>query len=164
MRQVRTTWFRWLIVAIVVIFLTLIAQGHEGGAEGIRVRVIPFQEYIEATQFLFEGHRNPYSWMVSVLIDGLGNLVVFMPLGAALEYALRDHVGLISKRMKVIALFGGGLSLSYEIVQYWIPGRVSAIDDVIINTTGTILGALLVLVLCSRKQRRLRSENLAHGR
>ncbi|MBN1313697.1 MAG: VanZ family protein [Anaerolineae bacterium] len=151
----RTTWPRWLIVGIIVILLTLIAQGHEGNALGPKIRLIPFEEYAAATMGLLRGWEDADRWLSFVLIDGIGNLVVFMPLGAALDYALRDTITPISRRIRVIALLGGALSSTYEITQLWIPGRITAIDDVIINTAGTVLGAAFVLALRLHREKRI---------
>ena len=157
MHKTRTSWLRWVIVAILVILLTLIAQGHEGHTVGPRIRLIPFKEYVTATMALIRGWEDARRWMVFVLIDGLGNLVVFMPLGAALDRALRDNIVSNAKRIITVALLGGALSAVYEITQLWIPGRVTAVDDVIINTAGAILGAVLIQSWHLRKQNKSRS-------
>ena len=40
-------------------------------------------------------------------------------------------------------LVGGLLSLTVEFLQYYIPRRDSSLTDVITNTTGSLLGALI---------------------
>lgn len=152
MDKERTTWRRRAGVWVVVILLSIIALGHHGNTTGPRIRLAPFEEYVEATTCLMQRCDGSGAWLVFVLIDGLGNLVVFMPLGVALDYALRDNIVPALKRVGVIALLGALLSISYEVIQMLIPGRVTAIDDVIINTAGTALGAVLVIALHSRKQ------------
>jgi glycopeptide antibiotics resistance protein len=147
-----TAWHRWIGVGVVVMVLSIIALGHNGHGSGPSIRLIPFREYIETTSGLLQGWDGARAWLVFTLVDGLGNLVVFMPLGAALDYALRDKRGPTLRRIGIITLLGALLSVSYETIQLWIPGRVTAIDDVIINTTGTALGAVLVIALRSRRQ------------
>ena len=78
-----------------------------------------------------------------VLISLAGNIVVFVPLGAALALALD---GLSTRRRLLLAtLIGAGLSLSIELLQATIPSRVTAVDDLLLNTIGTAIGALISL-------------------
>lgn len=74
-----------------------------------------------------------------LLIDLAGNVVVFVPLGAALALAL---AGLPRWRPPALATLGGaGLSLAIELLQTAIPSRVSGVDDWLLNTTGAAIGA-----------------------
>jgi glycopeptide antibiotics resistance protein len=76
-----------------------------------------------------------------VLISLAGNIVVFMPLGAALVFALGDKSA--RQRLLLATLVGAGLSLGIELVQMTIPSRVTAVDDLLLNTIGTATGALV---------------------
>lgn len=78
---------------------------------------------------------------VYLLIDLAGNVAVFVPLGAALVFALGDRPPV--PRLLIATLIGAGLSLTIELVQMTIPSRVTALDDWLLNTTGTAIGALL---------------------
>jgi VanZ family protein len=69
------------------------------------------------------------------LADGLLNLVLFVPLGLALGWNGRS----VAK----VALAGLLLSTAVEIAQLWIPGRDSSLSDIVFNTGGTLVGALL---------------------
>jgi len=75
--------------------------------------------------------------------DVLRNILGFMPLGfllcALLSRSPQSHHAILYSM-----LFGGALSLSIEILQAYIPQRGSGMSDVISNTLGTALGALLV--------------------
>jgi len=82
---------------------------------------------------------------VYLLIDLAGNVAVFVPLGAAFVFALGDRPP--AHRLLVATLIGAGLSLTIELVQMTIPSRVTALDDWLLNTTGTAMGALLGLGL-----------------
>ena len=42
---------------------------------------------------------------------------------------------------------GALLSVAIEIAQLWVPGRHSSVGDLVFNTTGTIVGALLLAAL-----------------
>lgn len=67
--------------------------------------------------------------------DVIRNLVLFVPLGAALA------LGGVSTRRAT--LIGVVLSAVIEAVQLWIPGRESSLSDVVCNGVGTSLGGFL---------------------
>jgi glycopeptide antibiotics resistance protein len=85
------------------------------------------------------------------LIDLAGNIVVFMPLGTALALAMRGRV--LGRRLLLATLGGAGLSLIIELIQTSVPSRVAAVDDWLLNTGGTFLGAAAVFVVAWRNQR-----------
>lgn len=68
--------------------------------------------------------------------NAIGNLVLFAPLGATLCL-----LGLRRRRAIVAGLC---LSTSIEIVQLFIPGRTTSINDVLLNTLSTFLGFAVV--------------------
>ncbi len=71
------------------------------------------------------------------LVDALLNLGLFVPLGIAL--------GIGGRPPGHAALVGGGLSLAIELVQLLVPGRDPSLSDLLTNTAGAFLGALLGL-------------------
>lgn len=77
-----------------------------------------------------------------VLISLAGNVVVFVPLGATLALALGDKPA--GRRLLLATLIGAALSLAIELAQTAIPSRVTALDDLLLNATGTASGALVV--------------------
>jgi hypothetical protein len=75
--------------------------------------------------------------------DILRNVVGFVPLGMAFYLYLLRVQG--KRRAVFLAIFLGGLtSLVIEILQAYIPQRVSGMTDIITNTSGTGLGVLLL--------------------
>ena len=66
--------------------------------------------------------------------NGMQNVILFMPLGAALA---NTRLGLGK-----VALLGTLVSVGVEVAQFWIPGRSPGIGDLLTNGTGTLLGAL----------------------
>jgi VanZ family protein len=78
-----------------------------------------------------------------VLLDLILNVVLFMPLGAALR--MRGFM------MRRAALTGFVISTTVELAQYWIPGREPSARDIATNTIGALLGALLVARLRERE-------------
>jgi hypothetical protein len=73
---------------------------------------------------LGEGHR----W----LADGILNLLLFFPLGAALSWNGRSPTRAI--------VVGFLLSTMVELAQVWIPGRDPSLSDIVFNTAGSALG------------------------
>jgi VanZ family protein len=73
--------------------------------------------------------------------DVARNIVGFMPLGFLLCGWLQQKRSL-PKAILVATILGGLLSLTVEVLQYWVPPRASGMTDIITNTTGTLLGAL----------------------
>ena len=71
------------------------------------------------------------------LVDVVGNVAVFVPLGLLVMAAWRiPALGLVS------GLLVGGVC---ELVQLAEPGRVASLTDVLTNTAGGVLGAVLIL-------------------
>jgi hypothetical protein len=81
----------------------------------------------------------PFSFSLGVghrwLADGILNLILFIPLGAALAWGGRSPA-----RAVVTAFL---LSTAVELGQMWIPGRDPSLSDIVFNTAGGALGAVI---------------------
>ena len=66
--------------------------------------------------------------------EKLLNVALFAPLGSALAFIGSRHA----------VLWGAALSVLIEATQLAIPGRLTSLADVILNTAGTAIGAALV--------------------
>jgi len=79
-----------------------------------------------------------------LIIDLVGNIVVFIPLGfglAGIFHPKRIPVTLI------LGLIGGFIfSLTIELIQLAIPSRTTDIDDLIFNSLGGLIGASLFVL------------------
>jgi glycopeptide antibiotics resistance protein len=72
----------------------------------------------------------------------IGNVLLFIPLGILLP--------VINKKMKNFFLMfvtGFYLSIFIELLQYTVAKRIFDIDDILLNTVGTILGFILYHIL-----------------
>jgi glycopeptide antibiotics resistance protein len=86
-----------------------------------------------------------------LFVDVLGNIAVFVPLGAALAVAILPTRRVPQQRtrlhgrwwLKVITA-GFLFSLSIELAQLAIPTRATDVDDVVLNTLGTAIGAAII--------------------
>ena len=84
---------------------------------------------------------------VSLNKDLIINVLGFLPFGYLLMSYLLDKNNL--KKISAIAvtvLVGAGISLSLEMLQYVIPGRISSLSDWILNSIDTFLGVCLYLL------------------
>jgi hypothetical protein len=83
-----------------------------------------------------------FDWTSSWRTDVIANILGFMPFGFVLcgFFALSRPRG---QAILISTLVGALLSLTVESLQYYIPQRDSSLTDVMSNTTGTLLGALI---------------------
>ncbi|HQE91832.1 MAG TPA: VanZ family protein [Anaerolineae bacterium] len=89
---------------------------------------------------------------IPFLIGFLGNIAVFIPLGAAAAFALANKPRWT--RLLAATAIGAGLSAAIELLQRTIPSRFSGFDDWLLNTIGTFIGAVIVNILICRRDRR----------
>jgi hypothetical protein len=79
------------------------------------------------------------------LANVLRNIILFLPLGFFGLFVLRrTFVGLGRRRaLGAVTLLGGALSGGVELLQLFIPGRNPLVVDLLANTAGAALGAML---------------------
>lgn len=73
-------------------------------------------------------------------LDVFINLVIYMPFGFL---AAHLFAGTALSRAVITTLLGGLLSAGLEMGQTYLPGRFTSLSDIILNTLGTLLGALV---------------------
>lgn len=150
----------WLAVLAVTAWLLSLTLREIGGGlrvGNIRIRASKTELNLRPFAYKAQSFRNLSSPVRAIrrsaqgylFIDALGNVAVFIPFGAAVATA--TLVGARSRRRSGfwrwwlrVSLAGLALSLIIELGQLAIPGRVTDIDDVILNTLGTAFGALIV--------------------
>ncbi len=77
-------------------------------------------------------------------IDFLLNVLLFVPFGFGVSAVLRKR-GVHRAITAVLALFAGALlSYTVEVLQFYIPTRNSGWDDIISNSSGAVLGFLIL--------------------
>lgn len=114
----------------VIILLTLLKGyfviGHLWRKDAHHIRelqLVPLNDFIAPTSIF------------GPLFNAVGNVVLFVPLGLLAYQLLRD--------VRRTALLGLGLSMGIEVLQYAFALGISDTDDLILNTCGTLVGALL---------------------
>jgi glycopeptide antibiotics resistance protein len=84
----------------------------------------------------------------------IGNVVLFVPLGFLAVVAL-------GKSVPVVTVMAGALSVAIECTQLLLGDRFTDIDDVLLNSTGAFVGALLasrlVAAVAARRTRSVRA-------
>jgi glycopeptide antibiotics resistance protein len=96
-------------------------------AADTEVMLVPFEEHVEAAVDADAGE------LVEKTLESIGNVLLFVPLGAALAFR-----GLTRRRS---ALIGLAFAATIEAAQYFVvPGRTAAVDDLLLNGLGVVLG------------------------
>ncbi|GAY78046.1 VanZ family protein [Sporolactobacillus inulinus] len=117
-----------------VLYLTMIPHGligtgnwHGGPVHHFNVNMNPLN--------LFDDFRS--ASMKYFIIDDLGNVLLFLPFGCmlTLKYPYFKFLHLV--------FMGALFSSIIECIQLFLPNRTTDINDVILNTIGTVAGYLL---------------------
>ncbi|PVC65411.1 hypothetical protein DBP18_31325 [Streptomyces sp. CS081A] len=121
------------LLALVPFLLVTLSHGYGYGAES-RISAVPFREILDAS-----AHADLDLSDVRA-VNLVGNVLLLVPFGAAAAFLWSGR-----RRVLKTALAGAVFSLIVEVAQYVLSlGRVSSVDDVLLNTAGAALGAFLV--------------------
>ncbi len=146
-KKVKINWYREVTLFAFVIFLVGLASQtiipkFETGVNGFNIvrsgihetNLIPFKVLFETYQEVFvNGYINYF------LINFLGNIILFIPFGLIVPLLWKTST------VKTI-LVGFCSSLFIEICQLFLT-RGTDIDDLMLNTTGVLLGILVLKFL-----------------
>ena len=120
-----------LVVYVAALALTTLTPTDEPAGAAAGVRWVPLTQTVAMLQ--------SRTWTVT-LAQIAGNVALFVPLGWLLPMT---WAYLRSPRR--IVLVGAACSLLIEVAQVAIPGRTPAVDDILLNTLGALLGAVMFL-------------------
>lgn len=112
------------------------------GKSYTKVDTTPFNEIVNLKERL---DTRPVSTQILavILVPILGNILLFVPWGFLMFISLYSVERLTVQTYLLTILIGLTLTLAIEAWQYFLPSRVADINDVIWNTVGTIIGAVL---------------------
>jgi glycopeptide antibiotics resistance protein len=132
-------------VTIFLLLLTTIAMAgitlSLSGKAYSKVDPVPFREVRLLYEKLSEG-PTPMPVVIALTMPIILNILLFMPWGFLMFITL-DHGDRPALQSYVMTfLFATGLSLAVEAWQYFLPTRVTDINDVIWNASGAVLGAI----------------------
>jgi VanZ family protein len=80
--------------------------------------------------------------------DATINLLSYLPVGLLLGLALRARLNVVASVLLSVSL-GVALSASMEYLQMYLPARISSNMDLLSNSAGTLIGALLAVSITS---------------
>ena len=127
-----------LIVTASIVFVTVYAAGKSYS----KIDPIPFEDLRHLTHRL--EHKPVSTQMVAVIVMPIiANVLLFIPWGF-LTFISLYTLERPTMQTYVLTILGGlSFSLAIEAWQYFLPTRVADVNDVIWNTTGAALGAIL---------------------
>ncbi len=97
------------------------------------------------------GHGLP-EWFIGYRkVEFAANILLFIPLGIILVLRLPRKLWWLA--IVIAAVFSGAVELAQAI---FLPARVPAWSDIVANTAGAFIGAILVLMVWSWSRRRAR--------
>lgn len=139
-------WLWWLFVGVTASWLLGMTLRPNRHFNPDQLNLIPMAEHSEALACLINNTCLSPRWALwFLLIDVVGNIIVFMPLGFGLAGVLR--LTNFRQTIGLAALGGFGLSLLIELSQLVIPSRTTDVDDLIFNTLGASMGAVIFALL-----------------
>lgn len=136
------------VAVIGIITLGSAVTGEFGGQSGISM--VPFQEIQRGLD-----HRGSRA-----RINLVGNIALFVPLGFTIAFLVRNGFW---ARLGLAGISGLVLSCAIEVTQYSF-GRIADIDDVILNTSGALVGGLMGALVAMSVARTTRRRALTPSR
>ena len=146
----------WAVAGLIALWLLSLTL--RPGTQLNGMNLVPFSHKFAAFQCLLFACRSQVERRASaafLFVDVLGNLAVFVPFGMAVAAATlprrpRSGQRRFGWRWWVgVTAVGALLSLGIELAQLFIPTRATDIDDLILNTLGTVAGAALFRLFLS---------------
>ena len=129
-----------IAVSIAIVSITVWTAGKSYA----KVDARPFDEIRQLAQRLGTGTKPISTHILAViLVPILGNVLIFLPWGFLMFIALYTLDRPTVQTYLLTVLLGFSFSLAIEAWQYFIPSRVADVNDVIWNTAGVVLGAVL---------------------
>ncbi|MFA1508677.1 VanZ family protein [Priestia aryabhattai] len=101
------------------------------------VNIMPFHTLYE---YFFQTNTNVDEWNSVSLLNLTANVMLFLPLGFFVSLIWRKY-----HSFKRVMILGLSVTCLIEFIQYFI-GRSSDIDDVLLNTFGTVIGYVVLLI------------------
>lgn len=125
-----------ITIAIAALTLSLTGKSYT------KVDPIPFEDVRHLVHRL-QNRPLPTSILSVMVMPIVGNVLLFVPWGFLMFISLYTVDRPTVQTYVLTILLGLSFSASIEATQYFMPTRVADINDVIWNTSGTMLGAFL---------------------
>jgi len=121
----------FVVISRMVYFPLHHVNGHIGVLKFDASRILPFRMNLNPLVCVDERYDG---WEVNII----GNIAMFIPVGVFWPMCFKKL-----KNVGTAVLAGGGLSLFIEISQLLFYDRCTDIDDLMLNTIGVLIGAVL---------------------
>jgi len=135
---------RWttILLLLAVTATIVIATVYTSGKSYSKIDPVPFED-IKHLSHRF-AHRPVSTQILAVIVMPIiANVLLFIPWGF-LTFISLYTLDRPTMQTYVLTILGGlSFSLAIEAWQYFLPTRVADVNDVIWNTTGAALGAIL---------------------
>jgi len=144
-RGVKTVTVRRFTTVLLLIAVTIgiaLATLWLSGKAYSKVDPVPFHELRVLVDRLAEGPV-PFPTFVALVSPMILNTLLFLPWGFLLFVLLDNGERQAPQSYLLTVVLAIGLSLAVEAAQYFLPTRVTDINDVIFNAFGAFVGALL---------------------
>jgi glycopeptide antibiotics resistance protein len=135
---------RWVTVLffLLVTGAVLTTTIYVSGASYSKVDPVPFEDVRHLAERL--EHRATSTQVLAILVMPIvANVLLFVPWAFLLFIVLYNPERPTVQTYVLTILLGLSFTLAIEAWQYFLPSRVADINDIIWNTAGTILGAIL---------------------
>ena len=107
-----------------------------------KVDPVPFED-LRHLMHRLEHKQLATSTVSLIVMPVIGNTLLFLPWGFLLFISLYAVDRPTLQTYVLTILLGISFSMAIEAVQYFLPSRVADVNDIIWNSAGTLLGALL---------------------
>ena len=147
-RSVKTVVVGRLATALLLLLVTIgiaLATLWLSGKTYTKVDPVPFHDLRVLKDRLAQGPV-PFPTFVALVSPMILNLLLFLPWGFLVFILLDRPERPVPQTYLLTLVFAVGMSFAVEATQYFLPTRVTDINDVIFNTLGALLGAVLAHV------------------
>ncbi len=131
-----------VLLLLVITFAITSITIWSSGRSYTKVEPLPFDELRHLAERV--SHKPVSTQILAVIIVPIiGNVLLFVPWGFLMFIALYSVERPTVQTYILTILLGFTFTISIEAWQYFLPSRVADINDVIWNTAGTVIGAIL---------------------
>lgn len=127
-----------LVVTVLIGLMTLWMSGKSYS----KVDPIPFED-IRHLSHRIARHAISTHILAVIIVPIIANVLLFLPWGFLMFIALYTVNRPTLQTYVLTVLLGFTFTCTIEGWQYFLPDRVADVNDIIWNTTGTLLGAIL---------------------
>lgn len=134
----------WIIRYVMITYLVsvfMITDAYKAFVEGIPDFFIS-PNFIPVYNFIMDVGSNP----VETLMQAIYNIVLLIPFGVLLPPSLPEY----SIRLKKVLVITVAFVVIVEVMEY-LSGRYMDIDDIILNTFGSMIGYFIYCFFCIRE-------------